>query len=83
MFHNSSDKGNITKCLQKQIKDNISFDAILFALEDHFNIKQYNKRKQPPNKSKKSNKKGFKSLGKRHEKVEESTNIFDSIFSTE
>lgn len=81
MFHNSYGKGNNSK-LQIQIKENISFDAILFALEDHLNIKQYNKQKQPPNKSKKANKEGFKSLGKRPQKSEKNSNIFDTIFST-
>ena len=81
MFHHRYGKEDISKYLQTQRKENISFHAILFALEDHFNIKQYNRRKQPLNKPKKTNKEGFKSLGKRSQKIVNNLNIFDSILS--
>ena len=74
MFHHRYGKEDISKYLQTQRKENISFNAILFALEDHFNIKQYNK-------PKKTNKEDFKSLGKRSQKIVNNSNIFDSILS--
>lgn len=82
MFHHRYGKEDISKYLQTQRKENISFEAIFFALEDHFNIKQYNRRKQAPNKPKKTNKEGFKSLGKRSQKIVNNSNIFDSILSS-